>query len=168
MFCYAIAYSRGTKRWACRLKVPAACPTPLSKMVDIYVPVVAAVISVIAILTVVLFVLLCWYLRRRRALCFSRRRDGRPFLVYDKEVELRLRKALSSKDRKRLRQQSDGAEEAISAYDRAPQSDPFTVINPMGSIDQLDSPWDNPAFDREQARLRDVAIFIQSWWRMIK
>ena len=110
-------------------------------------------------------------------LCFSRsrrRKDGqRPFLVYDKGVETRLRKAMSSKDRKRLRSQSNDAKEATSIYDKAPgdfksAADPFVLINPMGSTDQLDSPWDNPVFDREQAKMRGVAIIIQSWWRMAR
>ena len=108
-------------------------------------------------------------------LCFSRRRkDGhRPFLVYDKGVETRLRKAMSSKDRKRLRSQSDDAKEATSVYDKAPRdlkstAHPFVLINPMGSTDQLDSPWDNPVFDREQSKMRVVAIVIQSWWRMAR
>eukprot|EP00731_Ephydatia_muelleri_P027109 Em0018g1209a len=108
-------------------------------------------------------------------LCFSRRRkDGhRPFLVYDKGVETRLRKAMSSKDRKRLRSQNDDAKEATSVYDKAPRdlkstAHPFVLINPMGSTDQLDSPWDNPVFDREQSKMRVVAIVIQSWWRMAR
>ena len=137
--------------------------------------------SIIVLLVVALVVSACLFLKKRRKLCFRERYydDVKPILQGDKEhgakagkkgwpFEKKKKKPTKQKNKKR---KSKAKYHSLGRAPRFPKSDPFANVfleNPLADHDDFEEDWSNPLFDTEQAALRDAAITIQSWYRMVR
>lgn len=146
--------------------------------INIAVPVV--LVGIILILLVALALSALLFLKKRRKLCFKERFDDvKPFLRTDKQLESRASKAgwlyqnknQRSALKKKKNKKSKVKYQSLGKTPKFPKSDPFAnkfLENPLVTEDDFDVDWTNPAFDTAQAQVRDAAITIQCWYRMIR
>lgn len=144
--------------------------------------IVVVVLGSVLLLLFVLFLLMGFILlKKKRRLCF-RRTDGvpRPFVVPDKTLEERFKKAKAfSKGAPRVGEKAKPGK-TKKKYSRLaespdlhePRGDPFAhnyLENPLVDDEEIvGEDWSNPVFDHEKSKNRDAAICIQSWFRMIR
>ena len=147
--------------------------------INIAVPVV--LVGIILILLVALALSALLFLKKRRKLCFKERYDDvKPFLRTDEQLESRASKAgwfyqykkqKKSAGKTNKKKNSKVRYHSIGKTPRFPKSDPFAnkfLENPMVNEDDFDEDWTNPAFDSAHAQVRDAAVTIQCWYRMIR
>ncbi len=142
----------------------------------------AIVLASLLVLLVLAFLLTSLFvLRRKRLLCFKRRGrsgDVQPFLLNDKKRQKgrgawKQNEAtpFERKEKKKKKQTKKKNYQSFSKPPKFPQRDPFAakfLENPMVTSDDLDADWSNPAFDMQGAVIRDAAITIQAWYRMVR
>ncbi len=130
--------------------------------------------SVLVILLVIFFITTLVLMKKKRVLCFRRKRsEARPFLLSGKELEKRHGrwKRKSKPPSKKTKKNKSYKYNTLSRGLKFPKSDPFAgkqLDNPMINMDDFDVDWTNPAFDMEGAQIRDAAVVIQAWYRMIR
>ena len=145
---------------------------------------VIALGSVLVLLLVVFMLVSLVVLRQKQLLCFKRSRNGRAFLLSDKNLERRRggfkrnsELHYARKKRKKTKQPRGKRREQTKHYQslgravKFPKRDPFAskyLENPMVDLDELDMDWSNPAFDEDTAQKFEAAVSIQSWYRMTR
>lgn len=120
-------------------------------------------------------------LRKKRLFCFKRQAYTRPFLQTDrnygkhyghkKKKKGRLLQEANRKGATTGNKSNPTGYQSFSKALRFPKRDPFAnsyLENPMLDMEELDTDWTNPAFDRSRAERFDAVITIQSWYRMIR
>ena len=140
--------------------------------------IVIIVLGSVLVVLLFVFVLTCLLLlKKKRLLCFRSSGYARPFLHSDKELlSGRGRKGVGAKRRNRNRRSAQGKKkskiyQSISKGLKFPKRDPFAsnyLENPMVDMEELDTDWTNPAFDKLGAQKHDAVVAIQSWYRMIR
>ena len=120
---------------------------------------------VVCLLAVLMLLAICMYMRKRQFLCFKKakkkqkREDEEILYSYDESnVVPRRRKKINEK----LGEHRKFSDPFASQF-----SDPLQMEFQEGKEYDTNL-WKNPLFDVRGARMKDAAITIQAWWRMIR
>lgn len=138
---------------------------------DIGIIIVIALGSILVVLLLLFMLTSFVVMRKKRLLCFKRNEYHRPFRLVDREPGRHWRKSRQRAHGNKNAKKGDYKYQSISRALRFPKRDPFAssyLENPMVDMEELNTDWTNPAFDKRQGQKFDAAIAIQSWYRMIR